>query len=65
MSANRRRRVSSSLLLVGHYTITTQKQGFEPFTLSDVVVNVNENLRVDLSLSLGRCRNPFPSIPVW
>jgi hypothetical protein len=54
MSANRRRRVSSSLLPVGHYTITTQKQGFELFTLSDVVVNLNENLRVDVPLSLGK-----------
>jgi len=43
-----------SLLPVGRYTITAQKQGFEPFTLSDVVVNVNENLRVDVPLSLGR-----------
>jgi Carboxypeptidase regulatory-like domain len=43
-----------SLLPVGRYTITAQKQGFEPFTLSDVVVNVNENLRVDVPLSLGK-----------
>lgn len=43
-----------SLLPVGRYTITAQKQGFEPFTLSDVVVNVDENLRVDVPLGLGR-----------
>src|SRR5713101_9423296 len=43
-----------SLLPVGRYTITAQKQGFEPYKLSDVVVNVNENLRVDVPLSLGK-----------
>jgi Carboxypeptidase regulatory-like domain len=43
-----------SLLPVGRYTITAQKQGFEPFTLSAVVVHVNENLRVDVPISLGK-----------
>ncbi len=43
-----------SLLPVGRYTITAQKQGFEPYKLSDVTVNVNENLRVDVPLSLGK-----------
>ncbi len=43
-----------SLLPVGRYTIAAQKQGFEPYKLTDVVVNVNENIRVDLPLSLGK-----------
>src|SRR5258708_4876868 len=43
-----------SLLPVGRYTITAQKQGFEPSKLSDVVVNLNESVRVDLPLSLVR-----------
>jgi hypothetical protein len=43
-----------SLLPVGRYTVTAQKQGFEPYKLSDVVVNVNENIRVDVPLSLGK-----------
>ncbi|HYL12576.1 MAG TPA: carboxypeptidase-like regulatory domain-containing protein, partial [Terriglobales bacterium] len=43
-----------SLLPVGRYTITAQKQGFEPYRFSDVVVNVNENIRVDVPLSLGK-----------
>ena len=43
-----------SLLPVGHYTINVQKQGFEPYRLADVVVNVNENIRVDVPLSLGK-----------
>ncbi len=43
-----------SLLPVGRYTLTAQKQGFEPSKLSDVVVNLNESVRVDLPLSLVR-----------
>ena len=43
-----------SLLPVGRYTVTAEKQGFETYRLLDVVVNVNENIRVDLLLSLGK-----------
>jgi hypothetical protein len=43
-----------SLLPVGRYTITAQKGGFGIYKLPDVVVNVNENVRVDLPLSLGK-----------
>lgn len=43
-----------SLLPVGRYTVSAQKAGFEPYKLADVVVNVNENARVDVSLSVGK-----------
>jgi len=43
-----------SLLPVGHYTITAQKEGFDPYRLSNVVVNVNENIRVDVPLGLKK-----------
>ena len=42
-----------SLLPVGRYIITAQKQGFDPYKLPDVIVAVNENIRVDVPLSLG------------
>jgi hypothetical protein len=43
-----------SLLPVGRYTITAQKEGFESFKLSDVVVSVNQNIRADVSLQVGK-----------
>jgi outer membrane receptor protein involved in Fe transport len=43
-----------SLLPVGHYTITAQKEGFDPYRLADVVVNVNENIRVDVPFGLKK-----------
>jgi hypothetical protein len=43
-----------SLLPVGRYKIVAQKQGFEPYRLSDIVVSVNEDIRVDVRLGLGK-----------
>src|SRR5215467_4922833 len=43
-----------SLLPVGRYSVTAEKQGFETYRLTDVVVNVNENVRVDMPLSVGK-----------
>jgi outer membrane receptor protein involved in Fe transport len=43
-----------SLLPVGHYTVTAQKEGFDLYRVSDVVVNVNENIRIDVPLALKK-----------
>ena len=43
-----------SLLPVGRYTVTADKQGFAPYKLADVVVNLNENVRVDIAFTMGK-----------
>src|SRR5262249_1962998 len=43
-----------TLLPVGRYTVSAEKQGFEAFKLPDVVVSLNENLRVDVPLVVGK-----------
>ncbi len=40
-------------LLPGVYTLTAQKSGFERLVQTDVILTVNQNLRLDLKLQLG------------
>jgi hypothetical protein len=43
-----------TLLPVGRYAVLGEKQGFEAFKLADVTVSLNENLRVDVPLAVGK-----------
>jgi hypothetical protein len=43
-----------TLLPVGRYTVSGEKPGFELFRLADVTVSLNENLRVDVPLTMGK-----------
>src|SRR5579884_1097426 len=40
-------------LLTGHYRVDVEKAGFRKITVPDVVVAVNQTVRVDLDLTLG------------
>ncbi len=40
-------------LLPGTYSVSTAKQGFRPVALEDVVLEVNEKLRMDLVIKIG------------
>jgi hypothetical protein len=43
-----------TLLPVGKYTLNGEKSGFEVFVLRDVVVLVNQNVRADIALAVGK-----------
>lgn len=40
-------------LAAANYTVTISAQGFEPSTFKDIVLNVNQEARVDAALSVG------------
>jgi len=43
-----------TVLPVGVYTVTGEKQGFEKFVIPDVTVHVNESVRVDVQFAVGK-----------
>ncbi len=44
---------SAPLLAVGHYTVTVEKPGFKAATRTDVVLNVNQKITLNLTMELG------------
>ena len=42
------------LLPVGHYAMTVTKSGFENYSLPDLLLQVNDNLKIQPKLSVGR-----------
>ncbi len=41
-------------LLSGTYTVTAEKSGFQRLTKTDVILTVNQNVRLDMKLALGQ-----------
>lgn len=46
-------------LPAGDYKLTVNAKGFRPFVENDVVVQVNDQLRLDRSYQAGLCRSPL------
>ncbi len=44
---------SAPLLPIGHYSLKVEAQGFKTFTRSGIVLNVNDNLKLNIKLDVG------------
>src|ERR1044071_6700041 len=44
---------AAPLLLIGHYSVTVEATGFKRYTRSDIELNVNDRISVDVTLEAG------------
>ena len=44
---------SAPLLPIGHYDVKVEAQGFKTVTRSGIVLNVNDNLKLNIKLDIG------------